>query len=146
MGRFAPVGRYAPPIERFLRFVDKDGPGGCWLWTGGRSDTGYGTFNVAGRTVSAHRYAWETFVGPIPEGHQIDHVWANGCRHLLCVNYENHLEVVTSAENMSRGTLARRTHCIHGHLFDEANTYWRKDRPGTRICKACTKARMKAAR
>ena len=31
--------------------------------------------------------------------------------------------------------------CVHGHVFDEANTWHRSD--GTRACKACNRARQK---
>jgi hypothetical protein len=33
------------------------------------------------------------------------------------------------------------THCIHGHPFDEANTYWTKR--GQRDCRACARDRAK---
>ncbi len=36
---------------------------------------------------------------------------------------------------------AEQTHCIHGHPFDEKNTYWYKGRH--RHCRACSAARMR---
>jgi hypothetical protein len=84
-------------------------------------------------TGSAHRWAYEAFVGPIPEGLEIDHL----CRNRACVN-PAHLDPVTHQENMSRGKAARMTHCHKGHPFDEANT--RMEAYGSRRCKECNNA------
>lgn len=124
--------------DRFWAKVDKNGPLGCWVWTASTYPSGYGAFGVApGKVNCAHRFAYELLVGPIPEGLQLDHL----CRTRLCVN-PVHLEPVTIAENVLRGigpsaTNARKTHCIHGHPFDEANT--KIDREGFRHCRACSR-------
>lgn len=127
------------PEKRFWSMVDKT-VDGCWLWTGGISaNTGYANFWFGGRTVSAHRWAYERFVGPIPRGLHLDHVRDRGCGHRHCVN-PAHLEAVTQRENNLRADglaadNARKTHCRHGHPFDEANTY--VDRRGRRNCRIC---------
>jgi hypothetical protein len=36
---------------------------------------------------------------------------------------------------------AEKTHCLHGHPFDEANTYWTKR--GQRDCRACNRGRSR---
>lgn len=73
----------------------------CWLWMGGKKEAGYGHFGVErdGRwgKVIAHRYAYEQWVGPIPEGYEIDHT----CLVRNCVR-PDHLEAVTLAENRRR--------------------------------------------
>ena len=51
------------------------------------------------RTHYVHRLVWETFVGPIPEGLQINHKDENKCNNSL----EN-LEVMTPKQNMNYGT------------------------------------------
>lgn len=104
-------------------------PSGCLFWTGAKHD-GYGSAHVAGRTVVVHRYVYEQLVGPIPEGHQLDHV----CRTRACVNVE-HLEPVLPGENTRRIVRTPKTHCVHGHPYDEANTY--VDRRGHRTCREC---------
>jgi uncharacterized protein (DUF433 family) len=60
-----PGGYGLPALERFERFLNKDGPvihpelGPCWLWTGALyKSTGYGAFGYQGRTEPAHRAAW----------------------------------------------------------------------------------------
>lgn len=120
--------------ERFWEKVSTPTPDGCWLWTGGTSIDGYGTFGLtkSKKTVRSHRWAYEALVGAIPEGLTLDHL----CRNTLCVN-PAHLEPVTSVVNVQRGK-ALITHCPHGHPYDSENTYhWR----GHRICKACQRIR-----
>ena len=108
--------------ERFWAKVDKNGLGGCWLWTASRMGLGYGVFYRKGQSRMAHRGAYELFIGPIPEGLELDHL----CRVHHCVN-PDHLEPVTHRENNMRGIRGtgplRQTHCRRGHPFDEVNTY-----------------------
>lgn len=132
--------------ERFWALVDRDStPDGCWPWLG-RLIAGYGRRHtlVAGeRYQLAHRIAYAFAVGPIPEGLTLDHL----CRNRACCN-PSHLEPVTNGENVMRGTgmapvNAIKTHCVRGHPFDAANTYWH----GThRNCRACGRVRSAASR
>lgn len=73
--------------------------GDCWIWIGRRSAKGYGTIcmRIGGklRTLYAHRVAFETLVGPIGEGLEIDHV----CRVRHCIN-PAHLRAVPRIENL----------------------------------------------
>ena len=94
------------------------------------------------RKVPAHRYAYELWVGPIPESMEIDHVAARGCTSKLCVR-PDHLEPVTHAENRKR---ARLKVCRDGKhdLTDPANVRW--DRDGNRRgCAACAREKALAA-
>lgn len=84
--------------------------------------------------VYAHRWIYEQLVGPIPGGHDVDHVAARGCTSALCVN-PAHLEAVTHAENMRR---ARLIVCRSGRhdLTAPDSVVW--DRQGRRRgCKRC---------
>lgn len=106
-------------------------PDGCWRWVGNITGR-YGSMVFRGRDVRAHRVAYEVFVGPIPDGLQIDHL----CRNTHCVNPE-HLEPVTAAENKRRGyesTLDGK--CRRGlHANTPENLIQRGD--GKRECRPC---------
>ena len=84
-------------LERFVTRVQLTAS--CWMWTGSGSgrDYAYGQFWADGENVLAHRFAYQAYVGPIPEGLEIDHT----CRVQKCVN-PMHLEPVTAAENIRR--------------------------------------------
>ena len=99
--------------ERFWRKVDKQHPSGCWVWRGATLK-GYGVVYLGGvgrdrKQMLAHRYAYETLAGPIPERLVIDHL----CRNPACVN-PAHMEPVPIAENTRRGALSQ-SHCHRGH-------------------------------
>jgi hypothetical protein len=132
------------PEERFWARVDQTDS--CWLWTGPLTANGYADVTIGRRRMRAHRFAYELLVGPIPDGLQLDHVKARGCRHRHCVN-PAHLEPVTQTENILRGNSpaaihARKTHCINGHEFSPENTYHRPDNGG-RQCRTCISDRQR---
>jgi hypothetical protein len=102
-------------LRRFLAKVEH-GPtvDDCSTWTGAIQSRGYGSFGFGARghvrTYLAHRLAHHWFVGPIPDGLQIDHVCHNldltcaggrACVHRRCVN-PTHLEPVTGGQNIWR--------------------------------------------
>ena len=54
-------------MKRFWEKVRKsEDPNGCWEWTAHKDKGGYGRFQVDGRNVRAHRWAYEHLRGPIP--------------------------------------------------------------------------------
>lgn len=135
------------PMQRLVAKFVPEPNSGCWLWTASCDSKGYGKIYVNGKLVGAHRVAYELFVGPIPDGLHIDHL----CRVRCCVN-PSHMEPVTHAENIRRGDSGKatalqqraKTHCPHGHEYNEENTHIRKNRNGARVCRTCARESMRA--
>lgn len=122
---------------RYWPKVDVRGLNECWPWIG-NTKNGYGVIRAGAAragTLYAHRIGFELTNGPIPEEMTIDHI----CVNTLCQN-PAHLQAISRAENS--GLAKRRwTHCVNGHEFTEANTYWRKE--GRRSCRACHNERRR---
>lgn len=120
-------------IVRFWEKVTKTES--CWLWTGARAKSGYGTVFADKRFYSAHRFSFYIAKGDTPL--HIDHL----CRVRLCV-CPDHLEAVTQQVNNERegitGAAAvhkAKTECPKcGGPFSEIKGH--KGKPA-RLCKPC---------
>lgn len=126
-----------PPQGRALQRVLRDvrDEAGCWVPAIKPDRKGYIRTRVEGRSVFVHRLAFSVLRGAIPEGLTLDHL----CRNPGCCN-PDHLEPVTVAENIRRGTQgqaqASKTHCLRGHEFTPENTY-RPPGKSERRCREC---------
>jgi len=104
--------------ERLSRY--KVMSNGCWIWQGSTNHKGYGTLRVGSRldgtdrSVLAHRFAYEVFVGPIPEGKKVLH----RCDHPPCIN-QDHLFTGTDADNSADKMAKGRHDCARG---EDVNT------------------------
>ncbi len=124
--------RIIPVEQRFWEKVEKTKT--CWNWTSAFNQKGYGVFNLNGKAVKAHRFAYELLKSKIPKGLTLDHI----CRNRGCVN-PNHLECLTHKENILKGIglsaiNARKTHCDSGHPLTGKNLYFKS---GRRFCREC---------
>lgn len=87
------VARRDLPLAEKLLLYSEPGPGGCRLWTRGKDSWGYGSLSGRG----AHVLAYETWIGPVPEGLEVDHL----CFVRHCIE-PAHLEAVPQLINLRR--------------------------------------------
>lgn len=129
------MARWGDPVERFSRNVQW-AKGGCLLWTAfiHPKNKYAGSFRGFGRHQKAHKWIYETLVGPVPKGLDLDHT----CRIRHCVNI-NHLEPVPRKVNVGRGIAHRKCSayqivCKRGH-WQVGDTVMLKN--GKRVCRTC---------
>lgn len=131
--------------QLFWTRVDKDGTGGCWLWTSTKRPNGYGVFRMRGKAHYSHRLSYQWAHGPIPQGLHVCHK----CDVPACVN-PDHLFAGTASDNIqdmlakgrsdrraaaakTRATRLAKPNCRFGHPFDGMLP------SGKRYCKTCTR-------
>ena len=127
---------------------------GCWEWSGGRREGGYGAFTaerLGYKRAGAHRAMYESEHGAVPPEQVVRH----SCDNPPCVN-PDHLLLGTHADNM--GDMAERRRS--GHLWENHGNVCRNGHdvtlPGTvkivrqrgrapyRTCATCDRNRKKA--
>jgi hypothetical protein len=82
------------PIERFNQKYTVDENTGCWNWNCKLSFYGYGVLKVNKKTIKAHRFSYEYFIGPLLD----DKIICHTCSNRKCVN-PNHLRQDTYKSN-----------------------------------------------
>lgn len=133
-------------LARFMAKFTVNAETGCWEWV---TPNGHGYGSLARRInkrcmrFAAHRLSYEHFVGPIPDGLDIDHL----CRVRHCVN-PAHMEPVTRRENTMRGNspciVTHRTGiCGRGHEISGENV---RMQGKSRVCKTCAYAATNACK
>lgn len=162
-----------PEVHRFLEKitvgeVPAHNPelGPCLIWKRARTTEGYGTFkggalisSTGARQVNSHIWLWMVQFGPVPAGHQLDHlcheaefckVPSRECPHRPCVLHtyatlpikntmrSNNFVAINAAKTHCTGKYAPRTAegILIGHdLSDPNNLYIAPD--GRRQCIPC---------
>lgn len=119
-------------LYRFWSKVSKGD--GCWEWLSAKTTKGYGMFWFGGKSLLAHRVAYELEVGTIPDGFELDH----SCHNHSCVN-PAHLSPMDPRQNRKRKLFL--IYCPHGHLYTPENTYQRRN--GYKYCKQCRREQQR---
>lgn len=132
---------YAVSNDGRVRRVTPGQGARCRMITPAVSKTGYYKVRMCMNGVTEqrtlHSVVAAAFIGARPEGMEINHKDGDKAN-----NRPENLEYVTHSENLSHayatGLLrpqgSDKTHCKHGHAFDEANTGYYL---GKRRCRAC---------
>lgn len=135
--------------DRWAEKVDQRGSDECWPWLASHDADGYGRFQeptpTGQRHIRAHRWTYERWVGPIPDGSVVMHT----CDNPPCVN-PAHLRLGTprdnNADKVAKGRHAQlwgtpltrscQTECWRGHPLSGDNLYITP--AGHRRCRACS--------
>lgn len=91
------------------------------------------------KTRLVSRLVAATFIGPIPEKHEANHLFGNKSDNAvdkigIWTHQENVNHAISTGLSHPGQAKASRTHCSHGHEFTEANTYKHRN---SRHCRAC---------
>jgi len=116
-------------VINFLSKINFDGPNGCWIWTGSKTQQGYGRMYSTG-SKAAHRIGWFMLRGPIAEDIHLHHQTEPpiNCIGGICVN-PDHLKPLDAATHarINPNNVAvinsLKTHCPLGHDLSGENLY-----------------------
>jgi len=129
-----------PTLEKLFLHLTVNSSG-CWIWKNPQRE-GRCQFYDGIRQWAAHDWAYRFFKRrPVPA----NHILKTTCGNPLCVA-PWHLKLeraLLKAHKAKAEAQHAKTHCPHGHPYDEVNTYYYKNALGhpARNCKTCMKER-----
>lgn len=130
----SPKCRCGSAMDRFTRRASVYGVMDCWPWVGLLTPNGYGTFSLGGsKSTYAHRFSYESFVGPIHDGLVVDHV----CENRRCVN-PLHLRLLTIGANVMASTKTTTRINADKTACPRCGSSFTTDILGRRFCRACS--------
>lgn len=131
--------------ERLIECCEPEPNTGCWLWSKCSNKDGYGTVNLKGTKIGAHRFSYILF-NKVTLNRE-DFV-CHKCDTPACIN-PDHLFLGTAKSNAldkarkgrSKNGYSGRSHCFKGHEFNLDNTNYYTDPSGvkSRVCRACNR-------
>lgn len=115
-GRFRVIARNVicmPKVKadnatRFQTKFTRGGQNECWLWTGTRINSGYGSFWIeATKKVTAHRFAFQQANGYLPDvvRHACDVKLCVNPRHLLPGSHKDNSQDMSTRHRMGGGNV-----------------------------------------
>ncbi len=121
--------------DRLLSSMVLDPGTGCWLWDKATYPFGYGAIRIGNFTASAHRIAYECWVGQIPDGL----VACHKCDVPRCFR-PDHLFLGTKADNSADMVKKRRNGRGQNNGYakltnEQARAIFLAEGPQTRIAK-----------
>jgi hypothetical protein len=98
----------ADPSVRFWKYVNKNGPNGCWIWQGSKDKLGYGRFNPGkpSRPFLIHHFAWNEIYGRFPKDCLLHHCDNPSCcnpDHLFEGSRKDNVDDMIAKGRMPRG-------------------------------------------
>jgi hypothetical protein len=135
------------PRDIFDQFYIPEPNSGCWLWLGTVTRFGYGRLGVRKTKERAHRFSLQMFTGEQGRGlfvcHKCDVPSCVNPEHLFWGTQKDNLQDAAKKGRMSNDFQKRKTHCKHGHAFEEHGKRVIARGVSSRICMACQRATAK---
>lgn len=101
-----------------------------------KSRDGYCRIRYKGKTFQAHRVIFETFVGKIPQGYELDHINTvrddNRLENLRLVTHKENINNPITKKHMRESMIGKNKgniHCEFGEKFQEHYKVTRADAP-----------------